>query len=283
MQYESLIREVQGGSEEALERLWYRVEHFAITIARRYSATASVDTDDLMQCAFLGVRAAAYSYDGRYRILSLIAWMIRNECRRALSLDRKREPDFVSYDAPIGDDPGDGTFLDNWPDESLPESSEGIEREELRRDVREAVRALPDRQREIVSKHYFDGLTLEDIAQSEGVTRERVRQIEEGAMERLRKDPVLRTAYKPETRKVFMDSCSGMKMSTTEREAIWNIECKGKAEEKKQKRKESRARKKEAKGYRELFMKMVAEGLFTKEEAEARLEEVLEELGLSKA
>lgn len=280
MQYEALIKKIQGGDQAALEDLWNQVKHFAITIVKRYSPTAFVDSDDLLQCAFLGMRSAAYAHDGKYKILSLMAWMIRNECRHALYLDRRREPDFVSYDAPIGEGSEDGSFLDNLPDESLPDSTEALELEELRRDVQEAVRALPERQRAIVSQHYFEGLTLEDIAQNEGVTRERIRQIEENAMARLRKDPVLRTAYKPAERKAFLQSCSDMNMTPVEREALWNVERKRKAEQRTKQRTENRLRQKEASEYKKLFMKMAEEGYFTQEEANARLREVLEELGL---
>ena len=190
---EELAFRLQRGDESALWQLWEHVKRFALAIVRRYTPTSSVDVDDLLQCAFLGVRAAAFAHDGRHAFLSLIAWAIRRECRHALSLDRRREPDCVSYDAPMGDDPEDGSFLDGYADESLPESSEALELEELRRDVQEAVSALPDRQQGIIRQHYFGGLTLEEIAKDQGVTRERIRQIEEKGFERLRKDRILRT------------------------------------------------------------------------------------------
>ena len=51
---------------------------------------------------------------------------------------------------------------------------------------------LPEKQREVISKRYglFDGepMTLEAIGQENGVTRERIRQIEEVALESLRKN-----------------------------------------------------------------------------------------------
>jgi RNA polymerase sigma factor (sigma-70 family) len=65
------------------------------------------------------------------------------------------------------------------------------EREELRRMVDVALRTLDRRAAEIVRLHFGlkdgeEGLTLEEIGQQFGLTKERVRQIEARSLEKLR-------------------------------------------------------------------------------------------------
>ncbi|MCZ7587769.1 MAG: sigma-70 family RNA polymerase sigma factor [Gaiella sp.] len=93
----------------------------------------------------------------------------------------------TSLDAPVGDDEDAvlGDFVAG--DGPLPEDAVDVE---LRRQaLREALRSLPPREREVVMMRYgIDGeepRTLEEIGRSLGLTRERVRQIELDSLQRL--------------------------------------------------------------------------------------------------
>lgn len=48
------------------------------------------------------------------------------------------------------------------------------------------VATLPDRERSVIERRYLKGMTLDEIGQEDGLTRERVRQIEANALDRLR-------------------------------------------------------------------------------------------------
>jgi len=95
----------------------------------------------------------------------------------------------VSVDAPIGDSE-DGTMLDIMvsDDEIFPD--EELMSDSLRVEVGRALNTLTHKEREVVS--FFFGLnshpllTLEEIGHQMGLTRERVRQIKEKAVRRLR-------------------------------------------------------------------------------------------------
>lgn len=95
----------------------------------------------------------------------------------------------VSLDAPIGDSE-DGTMLDVMvsDDEIFPD--EELISDSLRVEVGRALNTLTHKEREVVS--FFFGLnchpllTLEEISHQMGLTRERVRQIKEKAVRRLR-------------------------------------------------------------------------------------------------
>ncbi len=187
MTNEELALRLQHGDTEALGPLWANNQRFVFRIVRRYRPTPAVDFDDFVQAAFFGLREAALAYDGRWPFLKLLAWRIRKVCREALGLRGRRQVDVcASLDAPLTEETGD-TLGDLISDDSLPEHGEAIELEELRRAVREAVDALPAREARIIRGHWFDGKLLDDLAESERVSRERVRQLELNAFARLRK------------------------------------------------------------------------------------------------
>lgn len=96
----------------------------------------------------------------------------------------------VSFDAPISGDDGSSTMLDILPDDDDSPDIRLME-ESLKTEVREGLSILSPREIEVLSCYYgLNGkksLTLEEIGELYGLTRERVRQIKERALRRLRK------------------------------------------------------------------------------------------------
>ena len=259
---EDWVRKIQNGDHGALEALWEDVKPFAQYIVKRYTPRPSVDFDDLMQCAFLGVCTAALAYDGRYELMSLVSWCIRRECRRALSLDRPREPETVSYDAPMNDDAEDGAFIDAIPDNGIIDTCLSLELADLCKAVQEAVRALPERQSAIIRQHYFSGLTLEDIAQKEGISKERVRQLERKGFDALSRSgyiaPYVRE-YAP-IKGVGLRSFQRHGTSAVEHVAIKNVE--------QERKDQTRLLRKQANKELALHRRMVADGYYTQDIAD---------------
>jgi RNA polymerase sigma factor FliA len=62
----------------------------------------------------------------------------------------------------------------------------GAELAELRKIVRGAVDALPARERDLVSRHYFGQCEFQSIAEEMGVTKGRVSQLHSQALQRIR-------------------------------------------------------------------------------------------------
>ncbi len=96
----------------------------------------------------------------------------------------------VSLETPVGDD-GENSLGDMVEDKSKLTPEEAMEQLVEKEEVRELLEQLGDREREVVRLRYGleDGRahTLEVIGEKLGVTRERVRQIEARALEKLRK------------------------------------------------------------------------------------------------
>lgn len=97
----------------------------------------------------------------------------------------------VSVDAPINGEDSEATMLDviMSEDEISPDSS--LMEQSLREEVQQGLSILSPREVEVLSSYYglneYKALTLEEIGELYGLTRERVRQIKERAIRRLRK------------------------------------------------------------------------------------------------
>ncbi len=115
------------------------------------------DAMEVLQDTFLKVYAARESWDSR---LSLSGWLYRIAINA--SIDRYRRSDR-----------GRTSSLEDVMESRLQESAtaraagdplEGIHERERRRFLEDAVRRLPERQREVVSLRYFAEMKLEEIA-----------------------------------------------------------------------------------------------------------------------
>ena len=94
----------------------------------------------------------------------------------------------ISVDAPFteGDE---GSLLDILINESSPMADRQLVAESLQAEIKQALRVLNDRERHVVEAFFgINGpeMTLEEIGEKYGLTRERVRQIKEKAIRRLR-------------------------------------------------------------------------------------------------
>jgi RNA polymerase primary sigma factor len=104
----------------------------------------------------------------------------------------------VSVDAPFVDGE-DNSLLDVMPNENSPMADTTLVEESLRAEIQEALTMLSDRERNVIEASYGINrpeLTMEEIGVKFGLTRERVRQIKEKAIRKLRgcsKNKILKT------------------------------------------------------------------------------------------
>jgi len=118
--------------------------------------------------------------------------------RCAITLDKLFEVNRISMptaslDAPVGTDSDDlsvGDTIASVDDGSDPGST--VERRQLAEAIASMLSDLPEREQRILAMRFGIGehrdrqYTLEEVAEREGVTRERVRQIEQKTLARLR-------------------------------------------------------------------------------------------------
>jgi RNA polymerase primary sigma factor len=95
----------------------------------------------------------------------------------------------ISMDAPLDQD-DDLRFLDVFVSEDTPGTDEDLIRESLAREIQRSLSTLAEKEREIINLFYGIGVphnyTLEEIGDMFDLTRERVRQIKEKALRRLK-------------------------------------------------------------------------------------------------
>ncbi len=144
------------------ERLWKRAEKLLRTDQRSGSRSEQEDRDES------SIEASGWSDEKL------------EELRHALR-------PVVSLEAPVGE--GASELGELLPDPSVEDPSEAVARSDARYRLAEALAALPERERTVLSgRTGFDGRpqSLTTIGKSLGVSRERARQLEGKALKKLR-------------------------------------------------------------------------------------------------
>ena len=96
---------------------------------------------------------------------------------------------YISMDAPLVEDE-DTKFVDVFVDDDSPYTDDGLMKESLALEIQRSLSTLSEKERDVINLYYGIGiphsLTLEEIAVKFDLTRERVRQIKEKAIRRLK-------------------------------------------------------------------------------------------------
>jgi RNA polymerase primary sigma factor len=98
----------------------------------------------------------------------------------------------ISLEKPVGEEE-DSELGDFVADENVESPLESAEEAMQRQDVRRALEALPERERQVIELRFglrgIEPLTLEEVGRAFGVTRERIRQIETNTLKKLKQLP----------------------------------------------------------------------------------------------
>jgi RNA polymerase primary sigma factor len=98
----------------------------------------------------------------------------------------------VSLEKPVGDE-DESELGDFVADEATEEPFEAATENLQREDIQRALDALPERERQVIELRYglrgHEPLTLEEVGRAFGVTRERIRQIENNTLKKLKQLP----------------------------------------------------------------------------------------------
>jgi len=96
---------------------------------------------------------------------------------------------YISTDAPLNSE-DDTKFLDMFISDEIPRADGDLMRESLNKEIQRSLSTLSDKERDVINLYYGigipHGLTLEEIGAKFNLTRERVRQIKEKAIRRLK-------------------------------------------------------------------------------------------------
>lgn len=147
------------------------------------------ELDDFHNAAIVGVLTAARRFDKRHgvKFMTYAGWYIRNECQdlvrrsRGLGGDHRNKlaeiPRLGSLDVPVGDSQGPLVETLGRPEGEKPSG--------IPEDFWDRVASLLSPRAFRVVRLRAEGKTLAEVGEAMGVTRERIRQIQRKAIDRL--------------------------------------------------------------------------------------------------
>ena len=197
-----------GDNDELIPLLWDNVRALVYMKAHEYYTTHitlcishGVELCDLKQVGYIAFTAAlkAFKPESGLKFVSFLSFPLLNEINVLLGIRTKKRDalnEAASLDAPVKDEENDGATLgDLQADAQSTEFVQRIEAAMISEFIRKEVEVLSSNQRNVITWYYFDGKTLEEIAQELHVSAERVRQIKHEAEKNLRHVPELRLIY----------------------------------------------------------------------------------------
>lgn len=219
-----LAQLARQGNSVALAQLWEINRPVIHTMFWRWysrnqsvAESAGVTLEDFNQEGFFAVKEAAeYHNPEKGAFLTALQYFVQHRIQKATLQGRGRyvvtedgrrvrvsaEPldSAQSLDEPVPwDDAGEVTRADVTPDPAAAQAFEDAERNSYRQELRavldKALSLLPDRQRNVIAWRFYEGLTLQQAAALDGVTKERIRAIEDAALRALRQNQELRRFY----------------------------------------------------------------------------------------
>jgi RNA polymerase primary sigma factor len=185
-----LGRRIQTGDQTALDQFVRANLRFVVSVAKRYQ-DLGVSLPDLIAEGNVGLVRAAHLFDPDrgVKFISYAVWWIRQAILRALDDNTRTTRRTTPLETPLFDDEDESlmSFLEDKdsvsPEERTLDSARTSE-------VRRAIASLEPREGRVLRLYYgLDGnqpLTLEEIGQIFGLSRERIRQIKEHGLRRLR-------------------------------------------------------------------------------------------------
>ena len=196
MTNEQLVLAAQDGDTTALLALWERIRRLLFQRFRKQAAHIlkqyGQDDDDTEQLAFLALLWIVDHYSADKGIL--ISTYTANACWQTLRAElgwratnpRYRPPPLSSLDEPVTTPDGTGsTLVDLLPDPDAADAFNAAEAVQTQT-VRAALEGLPEREQYVVRCRFWVGMTLQQVGDILGVSRERVRQIEAKALATLK-------------------------------------------------------------------------------------------------
>ena len=185
------------GDERAKNRLAEANLRFVASVARQY-AGKGLGMDDLISEGNMGLLKAAGKYDATrgLRFAAYAVVHIRRQIEKALQresseqrVESRRNGESRSVDAPLGAKPT-MSLLSVLADSNAPHTDERTYSASQEETVETVLNSLDERESRVVRAYYGIGqerLTMAEIGQDMGLRRERVRQVRDRAVRRMKK------------------------------------------------------------------------------------------------
>lgn len=192
-----LSARIKAGDQRAVNKLIEANLRFVVAIARQYQGKG-LAMDDLVSEGNIGLMKAAGKYDATrgLRFVNYAVVFVRRQIELALKketgeqrVENRKDGQSRSVDAPLGSKTN-VSLLSVLVDANAPQADERTINSAVEKAVEYALRSLEEREGRVVNAYFGieqDHLTMQEIADDMGLKRERVRQIRDRAIRRLRK------------------------------------------------------------------------------------------------
>lgn len=192
-----LSQRVKAGDGRALDKLVRANLRLVVSVARQYRGRG-LSMDDLVGEGNIGLMKAAAKFDGErgLRFAGYAPVFVRRQIERALSaesgerrVETRSGGQTRSVDAPLGSK-ANVSLLSVLVNDSAPMADQRVHSGTVERAVEHALASLHGREADVVASYFGieqEHRTMQEIADAMGLKRERVRQIRDRAVRRLRK------------------------------------------------------------------------------------------------
>ena len=193
-----LSARILKGDERALNRLIEANLRFVIVIARQYQGQG-LAMEDLVSEGNLGLMKAARKFDAErgLRFVNYAVVFIRQQIEKALKkesaeqrVEGTRDGQTRSVDAPLGSK-ANVSLLSVLVNTDSPQADQRVYNANLEDAVERALQTLNERESAVINAYFGIGeerMTMADIGERMNLKRERVRQIRNRAVRRLKKN-----------------------------------------------------------------------------------------------
>ncbi len=151
---EELVLAIRRGDTEAYQSLVARYHEKLSRYVRKFT-TAEDEINDIVQESFIRAHKSLHTFDSERSFSPWMYRIVRNTALTHLERSQKKGEIFLDHeqqDSALFED-FEKSALENWL------------QEELRLQVREAIRALPDQYAEVIYLRYIDDLSYQEISE----------------------------------------------------------------------------------------------------------------------
>lgn len=201
---EELATAARNGNMEVMPLLWEKTERLIkmliLKAVNKRVLPNYIDESDVLQCGYFALLAAVKAFKNNgLKFTSYLNYSVKNAVNECINGKSRKDPKIkeISYNQPVKDKSGDDIEMLELIEDQAAEHEiyEPLELSEAQRIVIEAVDELPQRQRDIIQKHYFYNISIKEIADKQGCCISNIQQIERQTFRMLRKNKNLQALH----------------------------------------------------------------------------------------
>lgn len=207
MSNEELVAVIQAGATEHMGELWEQVAglvkwkaNHIMTALDLCGSPCGVGFEDLYQSGYLALVEAVETYNPTAGAFSTwLMYYLRKafaETAGYRTQKGRQEPlnNYLSLDTPLTDDADSDDLMDVVADPAGLQWRESLEnivwREQLHEALEVALATIPEKYADVMRLRHYQDLSLAEVGKIRGISRERIRQMENKAIRQLRKPSV---------------------------------------------------------------------------------------------